>query len=322
MWKITNSKNINILKELTSEIIEPIFLLAIDFAKRGVTDLTTIKTEFLSKIPAGDIIWNLYIIKSENKTFESTYFEVINLGEHSLNEQYELYELQNQTLNYSNHNIPEENHPKPLKVLFNKYFYEIIWSTPEIWIEIGHNNFSRTEFQRNFKDENKLYVCPFCDIDTISNKANSFVEHFLPKDSFPFLSCNGRNLISTCNACNMAETGKGSEVRLPITTPYDQEIGELVKFVLLNEKFSIDKNSKLPVENYIDLLKLRKKYEDSSIYDRAIQYFKLQYSHFKTKPEEEMLSYLRENGRVQGLYFLSRDILDFKKELKIYFKTE
>jgi hypothetical protein len=320
MWKVSNSNNIQILDAFCSFIIEPIFLLAIDLAERGISDPDDVFSKFETDIPAGKKIRDLYINKTDRKTFEITFLDVINQGVDELKKQYEIYQLQNRSLNYSDHNVPMYVHPVPFKDLFVKYFYEKFWGLDEIWTFLGYDGYSRFYFQKYFKVENTLFVCPFCDIDTISNKANSFVEHFLPKESYPFLSCTGRNLISTCNSCNLGEEGKGRDVLFPIVTPYEREIGNSVKFSFLNEKFVIEPNSDLEVENYIELLKLRDRYSSEVLFERAIRGFKFQYALLCVKPEAEMITYLREHGRLNGLYFLSRDILDMDIELDNYFQ--
>lgn len=320
MWQISNHRNEEPLGDLCEFVIEPILKMAIECAEKSIADFDQFWKDFDVKIPGGSLIKDLYVKKGDDLTFQNAFESVVALGPEILKRQFSIFELQNISVVYDSHNVPQYDHPKELKVLFVDYFYERLLGHAEFWRNLGYEDYGRAEFHRRFKNENGLFVCPFCDIDTFSSKPNSYVEHFLPKGAFPFLSCTFRNLASSCNACNVSEEGKGTDVKNPVATPYQLEIGEKVKFLLNNSSFEIERNIDDSIENYIDLLKLRKKYSSDVLFQRAIQSFKLDYQLLRGKPEFEMLDYLKKKGRVHGLFFLSRDILDMDVELNKYFK--
>lgn len=56
---------------------------------------------------------------------------------------------------------------------------------------------------------NRRKVCPYCD----NNLRTTELDHFLPKDDFPFLSCHPDNLIPSCHGCNSGSR-KGTKVPL------------------------------------------------------------------------------------------------------------
>lgn len=65
----------------------------------------------------------------------------------------------------------------------------------------------RADVTKSAQDSNPgLKVCPFCD----GGKDGSELDHWLPKERFPELSCHPRNLVEICAACNGTEN-KGSK---------------------------------------------------------------------------------------------------------------
>jgi hypothetical protein len=76
--------------------------------------------------------------------------------------------------------------------------------------------FGAQEFLRLFLEENKseLTICPACDevpysisagkiyINTGDKKIEADIDHYLPKTSYPHLSCHPFNLVPTCPFCN------------------------------------------------------------------------------------------------------------------------
>ena len=123
-----------------------------------------------------------------------------------------------------NYNLTQVSHPEPLKSIFKTYFYERFWEISWIWTDILEHKFDRSIFQENFKIENKMSVCPYCDLTTIPSKRSAWVEHFLPKSKFPYVSNNPHNLIPTCTPCNVSGTGKGENCVNPVTSPYKRAV--------------------------------------------------------------------------------------------------
>lgn len=122
----------------------------------------------------------------------------------------------------------------------------------------------------NFKKENSIEICPYCDIDTTISISNNEVEHFLPKSKFPFLSMNAYNLIPSCHACNKKSEGKGDSVYMPIYSPYNIQIGDKLKFENNIVKSNIElKTDDILIENYLKLLNLKLRYCTKRVYDRV-----------------------------------------------------
>ena len=158
--------------------------------------------------------------------------------------------------------------PEPFKTIFVSFFYNNFFSNDKIWSFFDTSSFSRSDFHNNFKEENRLFVCPYCDMDTTLNIGNNQIEHFWPKSQFPFLAMNALNLISSCHSCNMPFEGKGTSVRTPVSTPYTKQIGNYVKFIMNISKEQIDISTNLEdISNYMYLLNLKERYANPQIYN-------------------------------------------------------
>jgi len=78
--------------------------------------------------------------------------------------------------------------------------------------EIG-GRFNYGLFREAFEDSNQhISVCPLCD----GGMDGGQVDHWLPKNKFPILSCHPVNLLPICGACN-SRTNKG------VNTPADKD---------------------------------------------------------------------------------------------------
>ncbi len=181
--------------------------------------------------------------------------------------------FQNNEINSGNYNIKEEQISKEFKFLFVDFFYEMFFDYKKIWILIDKKKyeksfFNRDIFHRNFKRENNIEICPYCDIDTTISVSNNEVEHFLPKSKFPFLSMNAYNLIPSCHACNKKPEGKGTDVYMPIYSPYNMQIGDKLKFEndIVKRKIELSTDDSL-IENYLKLLNLKSRYRPRRVYD-------------------------------------------------------
>ncbi|WP_375562333.1 hypothetical protein ACE193_07225 [Bernardetia sp. OM2101] len=91
-------------------------------------------------------------------------------------------------------------------------------------------------------------VCPYCNrnyiqnIDEKTRKRTSEIDHFHPKEKFPFLAISFYNLIPSCKVCNHVKSSKKIDLN-----PYDERYWnkELLKFHLKikDSKFYYDQNS-------------------------------------------------------------------------------
>jgi len=73
---------------------------------------------------------------------------------------------------------------------------------------------TRPQYVAAFCDHNEIGVCPYCDGPLTAGRAK--LDHFLPKENFPFLSVTPDNLVPACTDCNSIQI-KGRKV--PLSQP-------------------------------------------------------------------------------------------------------
>lgn len=218
-----------------------------------------------------------------------------------------IYKFQRNQLKKGNFNLTPININNDLKVLFTEFFFDYLFKDKNFWINILSQDFSKTIFKNNFK----IAVCPYCNIENIFQVANFKIDHFLPKSKFPLLSMFYLNLIPICEACNSLDNGKGNAYITPISNQYYDEIGEKILFSIN----SIEKNihlsaQKLEIENFIKLLKLNKKYENQLIFNELLSFL---------KSFENNLSYFPPNNKNIKKFFISQ-IIELKRKNLYYLK--
>jgi uncharacterized protein (TIGR02646 family) len=190
-----------------------------------------------------------------------------------IKEDYELFKYQNNEINKGNYNIRQENVGEGYKELFINFFYEKFFDYEKIWILIDSLKYEKSKFNRkifyeNFKIENDIEICPYCDIDSTLSISNNEIEHFLPKSKYPYLSMNANNLIPSCHACNTIAEGKGANVLNPIYAPFNIQIGDEIEFDNnIIKKEIILKSNNLNIQNYLALTKLNIRYSSVRIYN-------------------------------------------------------
>lgn len=67
----------------------------------------------------------------------------------------------------------------------------------------------------------QIEVCPYCNRNYIRNlkeKRTAEIDHFFPKEAYPFLALSFYNLIPSCKTCNQTMKGK----KLAFLNPYDK----------------------------------------------------------------------------------------------------
>jgi len=286
MWKVTNNVNKIILDKFNDSIIEPFFRVLINLSYK-------INEGQISKPMFNSETWRLskyYNFSNSNlydyvfnKKFKKVPMKVvmneilINLSLSNIVDYYKIYKTQNNNINKLIYSVKIVVVDKNLSKIFNNYFYECMFNDEYIWTTIYGQVYSRSTFHDNFKKENnEMVMCPYCDLDTTLSTANNNVEHMLPKSKFPFLSMNGNNLISSCFACNGPYEGKGIIVKSPIIFPYIIEIGNYLDFKIkqkdetieigINKKIVTDTNLEKQLNNYLDLLKLKKRYSSNKVF--------------------------------------------------------
>lgn len=273
MWKINNVQNKKMLDGFRYRLIEPLFEEVINYKLNYFHH-----GSFLAYIKSSDLInkssrtlFLTVIKKSKKKTKLYEYFD--NFCSESvfyvLN-QYYIFLSHNYSLDTGNYNIEKVVINDNLKKIFVDFYYEKFFVDKKIWMLIDpvYSDFNRIEFHKNFCVENKLTVCPYCDIDTLKNIGNREIEHYVPKSDYPFISMHPFNLISSCSSCNKYE-GKKTAYYTPIESPFTVQYGDLVRFEIddTKEEVSISVVGIDYIDNYIKLLNLNERYKNKNVYD-------------------------------------------------------
>ncbi len=182
-----------------------------------------------------------------------------------------VYYRQNKELKEKAMFIEEKDVPSEWNYIFVEFFYKKFFSDEKIWEQIEKPScgtlYTREIFHENFMDDNSIFVCPYCDSSEISDVGNLYVEHFLPKSRYPFLSMNQLNLYSSCKACNEPATGKGTNTVNPTVLPFYEQIGDRVSFIpdITTSSIKIVGETEA-IRNYIDLFQLEKRYSKKHKY--------------------------------------------------------
>ncbi len=312
MWYVKNITNGKKLKQFEKKIIIPLFCEMIRYKNKARIDSFI---DYLRTFPnkeCNDIL--IYVCKRKHKgvCFVELVDRILSdMSELEIRRYYYIYIKQNRELKSQAAFIKYEMISDDFKKIFINFFYEHFFSMEGIWKLIDGEAFTREKFHENFKNDNKISVCPYCDIDTIVNAGNGQIEHFWPKSTYPFLAMNSLNLISSCHSCNEPFEGKGVGTYNPITMPYYEQIGEKIKFKYdtLHKKIDVF-STECRIENYIKLLKLKKRYGVNTVYYNVQMYAESiynsiqEYEHnFSVKlTEKEIKDYIRsKNMRVEKL---------------------
>ncbi len=323
MWQVNNEVNKTVLISY-GVLISSFFRLAIQISKQSNKSTLLADGDFLSnefKKTAYLDARLLTINISAQDQIKPLIEEIVCLNTTILKEQFEIYKYQNKEVSNKNYNLVQLQHPDCLKKIFKDYFYTKFFGIDWIWSELIETEYTRSMFKTNFKEENKLYVCSYCDTDTISNARNAWIEHFLPKSKFPFISCNPFNLIPSCTACNVAGSGKGENIKNPIVSQYNRQIGDYLEFEYEDGEILIKNNTDDNIENFIELLKLRNRYKEESVNSRILSTLKINYSNAlgqKNKNDfnkDIFFDFLHDMGRNNGLYFVQKDLLKYIDEI-------
>lgn len=272
MWLVTNKTNCIKLKKFEKNVIIPFFTELLN-CKRQKTYCDFAK--YINSINK-DNEFGLLVYICKRKVDKIKFIDCVNdlisnYTYEQLKGYYYIYLKQNRQVTQKRTSIDIFTIPEQFKKIFVNFFYNRFFTDDKIWNFFDTSGFSRSDFHKNFKNENKIFVCPYCDIDTTLNIGNNQIEHFWPKDQFPFLAMNALNLVSSCHSCNMPFEGKGRSVNAPISMPYTKQIGEYVKFKINIPKEQVKVSSCiLDVSNYILLLKLDKRYSNPQVYNYLI----------------------------------------------------
>lgn len=285
MWKVTNEKNLTVMNNFEKKVIKPFFLMLWDaslqyqnqtYIINQKEDIWKTTNPYKNSDKEQKKIIDYFFQRAVKKVrFYDVFLEIVQKYDTSLIlSVIKNYVRQNRYINSKkNYNIPLIVIPVEFSTVFVSFFYEKFFTLENLWLLISGEKYNRRNFHENFYQENdSIKVCPYCDISLPLAKSSNYVEHFLPKGKFPLLSMNPYNLISSCDACNKGEDGKGEDVKVDIITPYNEEIGGLIDFKLgtgvVHLKTVIGSSA---LDNYLDLLKMRKRYNQKKIIDYLIE---------------------------------------------------
>ncbi|PIH03105.1 hypothetical protein [Clostridium combesii] len=273
MWKVTNEENKKYLiafrKRLINPLMKSILIYKLKENKYNSFSNYLNSHEFVFGNSKELLKIAISITKDGKKIGD--YIEEIKKKELSyLINQYNVYQNQTKSLDNLDYNIVFEPVDEIYKTIFSKFFYQSFFTDNRIWCEINSqlSNYNRLEFHHNFKKENDMSICPYCDIDTITSDGNVIIEHYMPKDKYPFLAMHPNNLISACYGCN-GPHGKRINYYIPITSPYKKQIGDEIIFNLdkKNKKVVLSSLDNEEVNNFIKMLNLKEKYESESVFN-------------------------------------------------------
>lgn len=333
MWKVSNNTNKGFLDKFHSKIIVPLFDFIIilkedSYSKVGFCNFEKEVSKLL------DANFPIVIFQKKYKgkeCYELILDLVITKTLEQLQEQKTIFESQNNSINAGNYSLTPVNIPEEFYRIFSQILYVQCFDNDECWeyIQTGVK-YKRKSFHSNFKTENEeRTICSLCDVDTVIAKSNGIVEHFLPRNKFPYLSMNANNLTTCCNACNLGEEGKGGGSVNPIWSPFSRQIGGNLKFNIESDKIVITPRiGNIAVDNYIDLMKLNKRFSTESVYKTSIIRLNAEISNhnklIKFMNPDSLLAYFIENMEVrknEGFYFFKKNYfgenyMEYLEELK------
>lgn len=315
MWHIKNSKNKEKLDIFMREVADKIFFMLLDISKQLERKTLTInqgeidkwkESIFYHKSNKKLMFDFIYKSTSNNISFEELFTTILcKYSNDKILHFYQTYREQNDKVKNLDYNIDLVECGIEFKLMFVDFYYNKFFTSNTIWSALTGETYDRKQFHNNFKSENHdLLICPYCDIDTTISKSNNYIEHFLPKSKFPFLSMNALNLVSSCAACNNGEEGKGVNVKNPIISPFNKQIGDYLKFSIdePNKKLELECLNIEGIENYIDLMRLKERYSEKRVYlfiSFKIQSILEDLSFFKTDTKE-IKSYIEMKCRTKG----------------------
>ena len=82
-------------------------------------------------------------------------------------------------------------------------------------------------------------VCPYCNRQFIftlaSGRVRPQLDHFFPKNIYPYLALSLYNMVPSCSTCNMAQSVLDTQIK-PILYPFDEEFGYAAQFNIRMER--------------------------------------------------------------------------------------
>lgn len=336
MWKIKNDSNKNYLDKFETEIIINTFHVISEIVSSIENGRITLPIETMDVWRQTHTIQSMseelkdlfsYMMNktvSGKKLQEILYLIAVTHDSESIEKKYKLYKEQNGKVLEGDYNIQPVPLDEDFKELFVSFFYNTFFADDHVWSVLVGEQYKRKSFHRNFKTENSMSVCPYCDIDTTIAGSNNNVEHFLPKSKYPLLAMNPFNLISSCYACNKAEEGMGDRIPdFPIISPYNDMIGDYAKFDIdfISKKITLKNIGGEDHHNYFNFLKLYSRYSDQCVYETvdhvAHSVFET-LSNYSSPTKEAINLYLQRRSKTNNLSFALKSVIDKYSEYELY----
>jgi 5-methylcytosine-specific restriction endonuclease McrA len=142
--------------------------------------------------------------------------------------------------NIDEHVKKRNKNPSPINQLIYHLFVELCYDSSNK----DKNNSVFNKF--NFTESLDINTCPYCNRNYIyttkRNKLKNEIDHFFPKDKYPYLAISFHNLIPSCKFCNQINVkGAFDTYKEKVRNPYDIKANDFkftytIKSVDLNNK--------------------------------------------------------------------------------------
>lgn len=261
---VNNKTSAVLLIDLSAKFVRPLLVILAEAAARrqALPDTSAFKASPVSTQAA---VMAAMAVSHEKTTMAALCAQIVKeITAPEMVKIIDVYDRQYHELASGNYGIKPVKVPEIVYRLFSNYIYEQLFDNRDVWDALGAERMTRDRFHENFRRDNDYpSSCPYCDLDTINSRGNYVIEHFLPRVRFPLLAVHPNNLFTACNSCNLAVEGKGTRIVDMVTTPYVDEIGNLVIFTFDHAAMKIAINhpsERQDVGGFLDLLQLRERY--------------------------------------------------------------
>lgn len=178
--------------------------------------------------------------------------------------------------------LAKDNYRQYLLKLFGyQKFVDKAYTSHEI---ITYENYdkAKTRFKKqwspyHFVLSGKLRVCPYCNRQYITPlykhsskqgnvKLRADLDHFFPKEKYPYFSMSLYNLVPSCKFCNSSLKGT-KEFHIDDIHPYEENFGDYFKFYLdtIKEKeklkITVEKENNSRMNRYFEIFPIEDLYQ-------------------------------------------------------------
>ncbi len=319
MWKVTNVSNAHVLAVFGERVISPLLRMLIQVKEQRVSSIE--RTTLFHGLSTSDQELFRRLLKKQHggQRFVGVVKRVLSrMDAAALEQLLENYIAQNNSVAMGDFELQVISVPEPVTTIFVDFFYGKFFNDEEMWQTLVGSAFSKRAFIDNFKQENPIDVCAYCDLDTVNALSNNVIEHFLPKKQFPLLSMCPYNMIPACTACNLGAQGKGSRVTGTVTSPLFAQVGDRVVFdfdsisrvVLIGPA-----DAQLEISGYLELLQLPRRYASQHVYDHLWSRWcgfanTFLYEGARGIGRKELVDYFERLFRRTPMYFAARALVN------------